>query len=162
MRTVMVFAIGLIVGATMVPGSAQSTRIPGINNMNHVAIAVPDMNAALDFYMQKMGFGEGFIVRNDKGEPTLAYVQVSKDTFVELAPVNANRPAGLNHYGLHVQDLKAFQATLKQRGVTVTDVRPGGDPSSFSANVTDPNGINIELFQFGPESLQGKAIGSWK
>lgn len=162
MRAAMIFVIGLIVGATMVPGSAQTTRIPGINNMNHVAIAVPDMNAALDFYMQKMGFGEGFIRRNDKGEATLAYVQVSRDTFVELQQANATRPPGITHYGLHVQDLKSFQATLKQRGVTVTDVRPGGDPSSFSANVTDPNGINMELFQFGPESLQGKAIGSWK
>ena len=30
------------------------------------------------------------------------------------------------------------------------------------ANATDPNGIRIEMFEFGPQSPQGKAIASWK
>ena len=29
-------------------------------------------------------------------------------------------------------------------------------------NATDPNGIRIEMFEFGPGSPQGKAIDSWK
>ncbi len=162
MRTSVVFVMGLLLGATIVPGFAQGPpRLPGENYMNHVAIAVEDFNAAFNFYTQKMGFREAFVVRDDKGQPTLAYVQVSRNTFIELQTVNANRRPGLNHFGLHVEDLKATQAALKERGVMIEDVRVRPDDSSV-ANATDPNGIRIELFQFGPGSLQGKAIASWK
>jgi len=37
-----------------------------------------------------------------------------------------------------------------------------GRQDSSVANATDPGGIRIELFEFGPDSLQGKAIDSWK
>jgi catechol 2,3-dioxygenase-like lactoylglutathione lyase family enzyme len=161
MRTVMTLLAGILIGTTMTTGLAQETRLPGDNYMNHIAIAVENFDAALAFYTQKMGFKEAFVVRNDKGEATLAYVQVSRNTFVELAPANANRRPGLNHYGLHVSDLKAMVTTLKERGVMVEDVRVRPD-DSMVANATDPGGIRIELFQFGPGSAQGKAIASWK
>ena len=108
-----------------------------------------------------MGFREAFTIRDEKGQPTLSYVQVSRDTFIELQPTNANRPAGLTHFGLHVQDLAATAATLKQRGVKIEEPR-AGRADSMVANATDPGGIRIEIFQFGPESPQGKAINSWK
>ena len=68
---------------------------------------------------------------------------------------------GLNHYGLHVADLKAYVAALKQRGVMVDEVRERPD-DSMVANATDPAGVRIEIFQFGPGSAQGKAIAAWK
>jgi catechol 2,3-dioxygenase-like lactoylglutathione lyase family enzyme len=160
MRTVMVFVAGLAIGAAMSPLLAQGDR-PPINNMNHVAIAYDNFDEAFDFYTKKMGFKEGFTVRNPQGQPTLSYIQASRDTFIEIQPANANRRPGLNHYGLHVADLKAYVAALKQRGVTVEDVRERPDDSSV-ANATDPAGVRIELFQFGPGSSQGKAIASWK
>jgi len=52
-------------------------------------------------------------------------------------------------------------ATLKERGVMVDEIRVRPDDSSV-ANATDPNGIRIEMFEFGPGSPQGKAIDSWK
>lgn len=165
MRTVMTLLAGILIGATMTTGMttglAQEARLPGDNYMNHIAIAVENFDATLAFYTQKMGFKEAFVVRNDKGEATLAYVQVNRNTFVELAPANANRKAGLNHYGLHVADLKAVVAQLKERGVTVDEVRVRPD-DSMVANATDPGGIRIEMFQFGPGSAQGKAIAAWK
>jgi catechol 2,3-dioxygenase-like lactoylglutathione lyase family enzyme len=161
MRTSIVFVVGLLVGAGLTTIGAQDTRLPGVNNMNHVAVAVENFDDAFTFYTQKMGFREGFTVRDDKGQPTLAYIQVSRDTFIELQTVNANRPAGLNHFGLHVQDLKSYVSALKQRGVTVEEPRAGRGDSSV-ANATGPGGIRIEIFQFGADSLQGKAIASWK
>ena len=88
-------------------------------------------------------------------------MQVNRNTFVELQQANANRRQGLNHFGLHVENLKATVAALKARGVMVDDVRVRPDDSSV-ANATDPNGIRIEMFEFGPGSPQGKAIASWK
>jgi hypothetical protein len=62
---------------------------------------------------------------------------------------------------LHVGDLKGSVAFLKQRGVSVEEPRVRPDDASV-ANATDPNGIRIEMFEFGPGSPQGKAIASWK
>ena len=107
MRTVIVFVTGLAIGTVMSPLLAQGDRIPGVNNMNHVAIAYENFDEAFDFYTKKMGFKEGFTVRNAQGQPALSYVQASRDTFIEIQPANANRKAGLNHYGLHVPFLLA-------------------------------------------------------
>jgi catechol 2,3-dioxygenase-like lactoylglutathione lyase family enzyme len=161
MRTAIVFVIGLAIGTAMSPLLAQGDRLAGVNNMNHVAIAYENFDEAFEFYTKKMGFKEGFTVRNAQGQPTLSYIQASRDTFIEIQPANANRRPGLNHYGLHVADLKSYVAALKQRGVMVEEVRERPDDSMVS-NATDPAGVRIELFQFGPGSAQGKAIASWK
>lgn len=160
MRTAIVFVMGLAIGTAMSPLLAQGDRVP-VNSMNHIAIAYDNFDEAFDFYTKKMGFKEGFTVKNAQGQPALSYIQVSRDTFIEIAPANANRKAGLNHYGLHVADLKSYVAALKQRGVTVDELRERPDDSSV-ANATDPAGVRIEMFQFGPGSAQGKAIASWK
>jgi catechol 2,3-dioxygenase-like lactoylglutathione lyase family enzyme len=161
MRNPIVFLVGVLAGAGIATVMAQSERLPGDNYVNHIAISVPNFDEALAFYTQKMGFREAFTVRNAEGQPQLAYVQVSRNTFVELQPANANRPPGLNHFGLHVENLRAVVDALKQRGVKVEEPRVRPDDSSV-ANATDPQGIRIELFQFGPGSQQGKAIASWK
>ena len=161
MRTLFVFLVGLLVGAGITTSFAQGDRPNGVNYVNHVAIAVDNFDEAFAFYTQKMGFKEAFTVRDDKGMATLAYVQASRNTFVELQRANANRPAGLNHYGLHVENLKATVAGLRERGVKVDDIRVRPDDASV-ANATDPNGIRIEMFEFGPGSPQGKAIAAWK
>jgi len=161
MKTSIVFVIGVLVGSALTPLVAQSPKLAGENYVNHVGMAVDNFDEALAFYTQKMGFREAFVVKDPAGKPTLAYVQVNRNTFVELQQANANRPKGLNHFGLHVENLKAVVATLKERGVMVDDVRVRPDDSSV-ANATDPNGIRIEMFEFGPGSPQGKAIASWK
>ena len=161
MRTAVVFVFGVLLGTTITPGFAQGDRLPGTNYLNHVGISVENFDDAFTFYTQKMGFREAFTVRDEKGQPVLAYVQVSSNTFVELQPANATRPPGLSHFGLHVEDLRATVAALKGRGVTVEDPRVGRQDSSV-ANATGPGGVRIELFEFGPESLQRKAIASWK
>ena len=161
MRTAIVFLCGLLTGSILVSGQAQGLRLAGENYVNHVGLAVENFDEAFAFYTQKLGFREAFTVRDEKGQPTLAYVQVSRNTFIELQQANANRRPGLNHFGLHVENLRGTVATLKQRGVTVEEPRVRPDDSSV-ANATDPVGTRIEMFEFGPQSPQGKAIATWK
>jgi catechol 2,3-dioxygenase-like lactoylglutathione lyase family enzyme len=161
MRASAAFLIGLAVGSLALPGFAQGNRLPGTNYVNHVGISVENFDEAFAFYTQKMGFRDAFTIRDDKGQPVLAYVQASSNTFVELQPATAARPPGLSHFGLHVEDLRATVAALRQRNVTVEDPRAGRQ-DSMVANATGPGGVRIELFEFGPESLQAKAIASWK
>ena len=131
--------------------------------LNHVGLSVPSIPDAAAFYTQKLGFREAFRNSDAQGNPTAIYLQISKNTFLELQQANAQRPAGVNHFGLEAPNIKAAVALFKQHGATATD--PGA-PSGFShailANVTDLNGLRIELAELGPESLQRKAMDSWK
>jgi catechol 2,3-dioxygenase-like lactoylglutathione lyase family enzyme len=164
MRTPIAFVMGVVVGSVVaagITGIAQADRLTGLNGVNHVGISVERFDEAMAFYTQKMGFREAFTVRDDKGQPVLAYVQVSRNTFIELVPANPNRRPGLDHVGLHVDDIRASIATLKQRGVTVEDPR-AGRTKSVIANATDPGGVRIELSELGPESLQRQAMDSWR
>ena len=161
MRTSIVFVLGLLLGSAMSTTLAQGNRLAGMDGVNHVGIYVENVDEAKSFFTQKMGFREAFTVRDDKGQPMLAYVQVSPNTFVELQPSGANRPVGISHVGLQVQDIRATIATLKQRGVTVEEPRVSSTKSMI-ANVTGPGGVRIELSELTPESLQRKAIDSWK
>jgi catechol 2,3-dioxygenase-like lactoylglutathione lyase family enzyme len=161
MRTAFVFVMGLLVGVCVATGFAQGSRLPGVNGVNHVGISVEHFDEAMAFYTQKMGFSEAFTVRDDRGQPALAYVQVSRDTFIELLPADANRRPGLDHVGLHVEDIRATIASLKQRGVKVEDARTGRTKSVI-ANAIDPGGVRIELSELGPESLQRIAMNRWK
>lgn len=161
MRTSIVFLMGLLLGSTLSTTFAQGNRLAGMKGVNHVGINVENFDEAMAFFTQKMGFQEAFTVRDDKGQPILAYVQASPNTFVELQPAGAGRPAGISHVGLQVDDIRATIATLKQRGVTVEEPR-ASSTKSLIANVSGPSGVRIELSELGPESLQRKAIDSWK
>jgi catechol 2,3-dioxygenase-like lactoylglutathione lyase family enzyme len=161
MRTAVVFLIGLLFGSAISTVLAQGNKLPGTTSVNHVAMSVDNFDEALAFYTQKMGFREVLNMHNDQNQPTLAFVQASRDTFLELAPSNANRPVGITHFGLLVEDLNGTVAALRQRGVMVTDPRSVGN-QWMVANVTAPGGIRIELTQLGPESVPMKATGSWE
>jgi catechol 2,3-dioxygenase-like lactoylglutathione lyase family enzyme len=115
MRGAMLFAAGLLVGRGVHVAMAQSAGT-GVVMMNHVAIAVPNIDEAVTYYTQKMGYREAFRVFDDKKQPRLVYMQISKNTFLELQPVNPQRPAGFNHYGLHVENVAEMVARFGRTG----------------------------------------------
>jgi catechol 2,3-dioxygenase-like lactoylglutathione lyase family enzyme len=160
MRTAVVFLMGLLLGSAISTGLAQGNRPASTNGVNHIAMSVDNFDEALAFYTQKMGFREVLKMQNDQNQPILAFVQASRDTFLELAPANVNRPVGLTHFGLLVEDINSTVGALKERGVTVTDPRSVGE-QWMVANVTAPGGIRIELTQLGPQSAPMKATASW-
>src|SRR6266850_1587787 len=137
MRSLTLFVAGILLGLAVQTGIAQTDRVI---NVNHVA----------------------FTVRDEKtGQPTLAYVQVSRDSFIEVQPAGADRRPGISHLGLHVENIRATLARLAQHGVKVEEPR-ASRTNSVIANATGPDGIRMELSELGPESLQRKAMNSWK
>ena len=113
------------------------------------------------FYTQTMGLKEAFTIKDAAGKPTLSYLQITKDTFLEIAPATGDRAVGLSHVGIWPENLAATVALLRQRGVQVADPRTGATLTSIT-NVTDPNGIRLELLDFLPGSAPRKAIDAWK
>ncbi|HEX4135340.1 MAG TPA: VOC family protein [Bryobacteraceae bacterium] len=91
----------------------------------------------------------------------MTYLQISKDTFLELAPATAQRPAGLSHIGFWPENLNAAVSALRQRGIKIDDPRTGSTKTSIT-NVTDPDGVRLEMVDFLPGSLPRQAIDNWK
>jgi catechol 2,3-dioxygenase-like lactoylglutathione lyase family enzyme len=163
MRGLLLFVVGIVVGAGLPVAVAQGQAGTPAVRINHVAISVPDVAQALTYYNEKLGFRE--VIRNTspQGQLMSAYIQVSRDTFIELQQSNAQRPVGLNHFGVEVSDIKAAVAAYRQRGLTVSD--PTG-PSAFSggylANITDASAGRIEMSEQPPDGKLRKASESWK
>jgi catechol 2,3-dioxygenase-like lactoylglutathione lyase family enzyme len=165
MRGIALFAAGLLVGGLAVHTAlAQNQHLSpntGIVALNHVAIAVPDIDKAVEYYTKTMGFPEAFRLKNDKGEVQLVYVQISQNTFIELQPANAQRPAGLNHFGVHVENMAAATAMFKARGANVGPTNVSGTKAILS-NISDPNGVRMEMAELPPESLHRQAMNRWR
>lgn len=163
MRSVFLFVAGILVGTVIQTAIAQNPSGVANVRLNHVAISVPDITQALTWYGDKLGFHEVVKNTNQQGQVTSAYIQVSRDTFIELQQANAQRPAGINHFGLEATDIKAAVAKFRERGLMVSDPRP---PSAFTgsiiANITDPNVGRIELSEQPPDGKLRRASENWK
>src|SRR5215470_14180018 len=99
MRGAVLFVAGVLVGLTVHAAMAQTCGT-GVEMMNHVGINVPNVTEAVAYYTDKMGYREAFRANDNTGAPRLVYMQISKNTFLELQPATPQRPAGFTHYGL--------------------------------------------------------------
>jgi len=159
MRGAALFVAGVVFGAALVQsGVAQDA---GVRGLNHIGISVRNYDDALAFYTRTMGFREAYTIRRPDGAPQLTYLQLNRDTFVELIPAGPNQPTGITHFGIEVGDLSATVAQFRQRGAIVGE--PGLTPAkALFTRMTDPDGVQIEVMEFGSESLQRKAMDAWK
>jgi catechol 2,3-dioxygenase-like lactoylglutathione lyase family enzyme len=114
LRGLSLFVAGLLAGIAIQTVVAQ-TQNRGIIGLNHVALSVPNIDEAVAYYTKTMGFPEAFRSTDEQGQINLVYVQISKNTFVELQPANPQRPPGINHLGLHVENMAAATAIFKRR-----------------------------------------------
>jgi catechol 2,3-dioxygenase-like lactoylglutathione lyase family enzyme len=130
--------------------------------LNHVAIFAKNFEADVAYYTKSMGFREAFAFREPNGAPILTYLQISRDTFLEIQPATAEHPAGFSHIGIEMTDAKATVARLRRTGVKVDDVTPSARSGALLTNELDPEGIRSELLEFGPTSRQRKAMNAWK
>ena len=160
-RGSILFVAGLAVGATFGGRAAQEPRLPGVNGVNHIAIVTDKYDEMMAFYTKTMGFPEAFTIKNTAGQPTLTYLQASRNTFIELFPASAGRQPGFAHYGLHVDDVNAIAAQLRERGLTVGTPRPAGS-GSIAVTITDPAGTRIEISELPANAPARLAMERWK
>jgi lactoylglutathione lyase len=162
MRGLALFVAGAFVGLAASSVAQNQTPNRGIVGINHVALAVPDIEKAVDYYTKTMGFPEAFRVKTPSGEVQLVYVQVSQNTFIELQTINAQRPAGIYHFGVVVENMPAATAMFKARGADVKEITLSSGTKAILSNVIDPNGVRMELLELPPESLHRQAMNRWR
>ena len=113
--------------------------------IHHVALNVPDVDAALTFYTQALG-GVARTDRPDFGVPG-AWIDMGEQ---QIHLIEAPAPPDLGqHLALKIADLSQLVRELRARGLEVSDpLEIAGDSQTF---VTDPGGNVIELHQVDGE-----------
>jgi lactoylglutathione lyase len=120
-------------------------RLVGIN---HVALEVDDVDAALTWY----GRFFDFELRGRAGTQ-MAFIDMG-DQFIAIATGRSQAPDEARHFGLVVDDKEAVRAALRRDGV---EVEPSG-----SLDFRDPWGNNVQVVDYreiqftkAPAVLQG-------
>lgn len=128
-----------------------------IRGLAHVCFIVGDLEAAVAFYRDALGFTPAFEFRRDSGEKYGQYLHIGGRTFIELFQGSAVEPQGerqsYRHFCLEVADIRAAAETLRGRGVEVSEVKAGSD-HSLQAWLRDPDGNRIELHEYTDRSKQ--------
>jgi catechol 2,3-dioxygenase-like lactoylglutathione lyase family enzyme len=127
--------------------SSTKTRV---NKISTVVIPVADVDRAIEFYTDKLGFNKRVdIPFGDK----YRWVEVGPGdavTTIALAPPppggsTGNRETGI---GLQTDDIDAYHADLKAKGVDVDDeVSRMGDPVPPLFWLRDPEGNSLMVVQ---------------
>src|SRR5579883_3510543 len=120
-RGLTLFTAGVIVGTLMLQRTAAQENASAGLRLNHVGIAVTDFQESLNFYTKVMGFKVAYALPSPDGKPTTTFIQINRDTFLEMAPASANLPAGLTHIGILTDNASAAVAQLRQAGAEVPD-----------------------------------------
>jgi catechol 2,3-dioxygenase-like lactoylglutathione lyase family enzyme len=158
----MLFLAGVVAGSLLMPGSSAQENKSENLRLNHVGIAVKDMQTSLDFYTKVMGFRVAYKFPSPDGKPSNTFLQINQDTFLEVAPATDKLPVGITHIGIWSDDASATVLRLRQAGATLADVRSGGPSGSHLSNITDPDGIRFEINEQPAGSYMRKAMDAWK
>ena len=117
----------------------------------HTMVRVTDLDASLDFYVNKLGLKETRRHENKGGRFTLVFVAPPEnpDAEIELTynwdPEVYTGGRNFGHLAFAVDDIYAACQRLKDKGVTIN--RPPRD--GRMAFVRSPDNISIELLQKG-------------
>src|SRR3954452_6009126 len=108
---------------------ADRARLVGIN---HLALEVGDLDAALALYGRLFDFGM-------RGRMAgMAFVDMG-DQFIALSEGRTQEPDGDRHFGLVVDDVDAARAAVRREGLEVV----GSRPTSF--DFRDPWGNRFQV-----------------
>ncbi len=124
----------------------------------HTMLRVSDLDAALDFFCNKLGLVEVSHMENEKGRFTLVFLaapadleaaRADKAPLVELTynwdPEEYSGGRNFGHLAYRVDDIYATCQRLMDAGVTIN--RPPRD--GHMAFIRTPDNISIELLQKG-------------
>ena len=136
----------------MTPSTDPAAPRPRLVGVNHVALEVGDVDAALAFY------GAIFTLSGVEREGEIAFLAMG-DQFLTLISRAAGVPDAERHFGLVVDDREAARAALEAHGIPIL---PGGrldfrDPWGNRVQVVDYRDIQ---FTKAPAVLRGMGLAA--
>ena len=132
-----------------------------ITKINHVAIVVPDVDGALNFWRDGLGLELHHVEDVPSQKSQVAFIPVG-DSEVELvrpttddsgvAKFLADRGPGMHHLCFEVDDLDGMLADLKGKGIRLineTPIQLEGRKLAF-VHPKSASGVLVELYQLTP------------
>ncbi|MGE3334315.1 MAG: VOC family protein [Rhodospirillaceae bacterium] len=117
----------------------------------HTMVRVTDLDASLDFYVNKLGLIELRRTESEKGRFTLVFLAAPGDETAQIEltynwdPETYTGGRNFGHVAYEVDDIYALCQRLMDKGVVIN--RPPRD--GRMAFVRSPDNISIELLQKG-------------
>jgi methylmalonyl-CoA/ethylmalonyl-CoA epimerase len=130
--------------------------------IDHVAIAVADLDAAIDWYQTMFGATVAHRERIAQDGVEEALIKVADSYIQLLTPTSPTSPVarylerhgeGLHHVGYRVADVAAALATMQSEGARVIDATPRPGSRGTTVAFVHPKGAFgtlIELVQEAP------------
>ena len=125
----------------------MSTQITKIAN---VIIPADDQDRALQFYTEVLGLEKRLEAPFGDGSRWIEVAPAGSDTVIAICPPGPNVKAGGKETGVTLQtdDVDAYHAQLKQRGVDVdAEVSRFGDPVPPMFWFRDPEANNLQVIE---------------
>jgi methylmalonyl-CoA/ethylmalonyl-CoA epimerase len=130
-----------------------------VAKINHLAIIVEDIDAALGFWRDALGLQLGKVERNEGEEVNIAFLPLESGEIELLAPINqtsgvakymAKRGAGMHHICLEVNDITATMQRLVKHGVELLNDTPKVNEDGTKYCFIHPKsafGVLVELYE---------------
>src|SRR5215211_5411728 len=112
---------------------AYAGAMPRLVGINHVALEVGDLAAALDFY------GRIFDLELRGRLPGMAFLDIG-DQFLALSEGREGPPDAHRHFGLVVDDKQAVRRALERAGAEIVPTR--------GLRFRDPWGNSVEIVEY--------------
>jgi methylmalonyl-CoA/ethylmalonyl-CoA epimerase len=141
------------------PASRLESAGIGASAIDHVGIAVPDLEAAVELYAAVLGAEPVHRERMDSDGVEEALFRVGSSYVQLLAPTAPDTPVGrflerrgegVHHVGYRVDEVASALAALKDRGVPLVDEAPRPGSRGTTVAFVHPKGLGgvlVELVQ---------------
>lgn len=129
-----------------------------ITKINHIAIAVPDIDASLTFWQDAMGLKVDHVEDVPSQKSTVVFIPVGESEVELVKPTSddtgvakfiAEKGGGMHHLCFEVDDIDGMLADLKEKGVRLineTALELSGRKMAF-IHPKSTGGVLVELYQ---------------
>lgn len=135
---------------------------PMVKKINHVAIVVEDIEAALKFWVEGLGLELAHIQEVPSQESRVAFLPTGESEIELVQPTSddsgvarylAKRGPGMHHICLEVEDIRQALAHLKEKNMRLINEEPVERQGIHYAFIhpESTQGVLVELYQV-PES----------
>jgi methylmalonyl-CoA/ethylmalonyl-CoA epimerase len=127
--------------------------------INHLAIVVEDVEAALGFWRDALGLPLQKREVNQREEVEIAFLPLGESEIELLAPTNDNsgvakylakRGAGMHHVCIEVDDISAMMEQLRAKGIELINDAPKTNEQGVRYCFIHPKsafGVMVELYE---------------
>jgi len=133
----------------------------GIEKLNHIAVVVADIDAALSFWRDALGLELSGVKNMPEQKSKIAFLPLGGSEIELVQPTDpdsgiakylAKRGPGMHHLCLEVRDLDGTLGRLKEKGIRLTSEAPmtGADGRRMIfIHPESAGGVLVELYESG-------------